>query len=75
MKEGEMRLNVENDIFKGILEDIYCEHLKDGDVYSYDELKRTFTDNGIPNERFDSLFQRCVEHNWLIDCGGGCYTR
>lgn len=70
-----MRLNEKNDIFKGILEDIYCEHLKDGDVYSYDELKLILTNKGIPKENFDSLLQLCVEHNWLIDCGGGYYTR
>lgn len=61
--------------YKRILEDIYSQYFKDGGAYSYEQLRLIFTDKGIPNESFDSLFQICLDNGWLIDCGGGCYTR
>lgn len=66
---------MEENIYKDILDVIYSEDFKDGDVYSYEDLRLIFKDKGIPNESFDSLLQSCIRNNWLIDCGGGCYTR
>ena len=38
---------MEENIYKDILDVIYSEDFKDGDVYSYEDLRLIFTDKGI----------------------------
>ena len=47
-----------------------------GESYTLENLKSEFEKEGIVDENdFNHALEKCIFHNWIIDCGNGCYTR
>ena len=46
-----------------------------GETYTKADVKRIFEENGVDISNFEDLLSQCISDGWIIDCGGGNYTR